>query len=135
MTATEKDFAGPDDFVRHSVRRFAEKEIPGFGWVRAQSLTEFEIGEWELDDRGEDGNRTEDGMKLMKAGLIVRMLVNGEGQRRFHNSQREIVAGADYPVVNAVFEFCREHAGIPRRDVDAIAALRAIQKNSETGPA
>lgn len=131
----EKDFAGPEEFLAASRRRYAEKEIPGFGWIRMQSLSELEIGEWECEDLGDDGRRTEDGMKLMKAGLIVRALVNARNERKFHPTQRSVVAGADYPIVNAVFESCREHCGIPKRDVDALAALKQIQKNSEPGPA
>lgn len=131
----EREFIGPEHFEAAARRRYAEREIPGFGTIRMQSLSEWEIAEWETEDIADDGKRTGDGMKLMKAGLIVRVLVNCQGERRFHDSMRPKVAAADYAKVNAVFEACREHCGIPRRDVDAIAALRAIQKNCEPGPA
>jgi hypothetical protein len=127
----EKDFAGPEHFERLCARRYREAELPVLGWVRMQSLSELEIGEWEVEDIGPDGTRTPEGQKLMKAGLIVRVLVNAAGERRFTSEQRYLVAKADAAVVSAAFELCREHCGIPRRDVDAIAALKAIQKNCE----
>lgn len=131
----EKEFAGPDQFLAAAKRRYRERDIPGFGPIRIQSLSELEISEWETEDFDDSGRRSLEGMRLLKAGLIVRCLVNGRGERRFHNTHRALVAGADSAVVNAVFEECREHCGIPRRDIDAIEALRQIQKNSEPGPA
>ena len=124
------EYAGPDEFAAASKRRYADEEIPGFGWIRIQNLSDFEIGEWEIEDFV-DGARTDEGMKLMKAGLIVRCLVNGQNERRFHPTQRLMVSAADGAVVNATFEKCREHCGITRRDIDAIAALKFIQKKSE----
>lgn len=136
MNDQQKDFAGPDEFAAAGKRRYVEREIPGFGWIRIQNLTDFELGEWELDDMDENGKRPTDAMKLWRAGLIVRCLVNEKGERRFNStSHRALVAAADGAVVKAVFEECREWCGIPQRDIDALAALRKIQKNCEATPA
>jgi len=134
-TIEDKEFAGPDQFAAAAKRRYRDHDVPGFGRIRLQSLSELEIGEWETEDMGEDWRRTADGMKLMKSGLICRCLVDAAGRRRLHDAQRQLVAAADSAVVNAIFELCREHCGIPRRDIDAMDALRAIQKNCEPDPA
>lgn len=123
--------AGFDEFLAASKRRYDEREIPGFGWLRIQNLSDLEVAEWELDGTDDSGTRPKDAMKLMKAALIVRCVVNDNGERRMSDQQATSVAGADGATVNAAFEFCREWCGIPRRDIDAMAALRAIQKNCE----
>jgi hypothetical protein len=129
---SEKHYAGPDEFAAAGKRRYHEQEIPGFGWIRMQNLTDAEITEWELDDADDAGKRSQEAIKLWKAGLIVRCLVDGAGDRRFNSTtHRQVVAGADGAKVGAVFEACREWCGIPKRDIDAMAALRAIQKKSE----
>jgi hypothetical protein len=131
---TPKDYAGPEHFASAAKRRYHEEEIPSLGWIRVQNLSEREQSEWETAKIGDDGRRTTDGLRETKAHLIVLCLVDDEGDRRFHDSQVGVVMEADSAVTNAVFEICRRHCGIPTKDVDAVAALRAIQKNSEGGP-
>ena len=127
--------AGPAEFLARSQRRFCERLVPGFGWIRIQNLTELELSEWETDDIGADGKRTADGMKETRVYLIVKALVNAAGERRFHDSDVGQLMGCDSAVIGCAFEYCREWCGIAKRDVDAVAALRAIQKNYNPGPA
>jgi len=128
-----REFAGPEQFQAAAKRRYREEEIPGKGWHRFRNLTEREQSQWETANLGTDGKRTTDGMQETKAHLIVLTLVNEEGDLRFHESQIDLVMGADSAYTNAVFEVAREHCGIPTKDVTAVAALRALQKNSDSG--
>lgn len=131
-----RDYAGPEHFIERSKRRYHEEEVPGFGWIRVRNLNEAELSEWETKKFETPPGKTDgDGLKETRAHLIVLALVNGEGLRRFSDSQVPVVMGADSSVTGAVFEICRKHCAIPTSKVDAVAALKALQKNSEAAPA
>jgi hypothetical protein len=131
----EKEYGGPEQFEAAAERRYDEQEFPGFGWFRARSLSELERSEWETAKFDDATKKPGDGLRETKAHLIVLCSVNGKGERRLSDSHVPKVMAADSAVTGAIFEFCRKHVGIPTRDVDAIAALKEIRKNSAAAPA
>ena len=126
-------FAGPDEFLR-AVHGAFTRRFPASGGSACSRSLRVRSASREIENLGADGKRTANGMKT-ESSLIVRALVNDAGLRRLSDSHVDMLLTVDSATVSTIFEVCRKHCGIATRDVDAIAALRAIAKNSEAAQA
>lgn len=88
-----------DRLLRTTKRRYATREIPGFGSIRLQSLTEKDFAD--VDKAEKDGND--------RAMLIAKTLVDDYDDRVFADEDVALIRTFDLAVINAIASAAMEH--------------------------
>jgi hypothetical protein len=124
----ERKFATREEATRPNVRRYHECYVPEEDrWYRFQSLTELERSEWEEAIATEDGRADSE---LMKAELLVRVCVDGEGQLLFAPEDATVLSRKkDAAVIARLYAEATDHVTFER------GSAEDLRKNSPRVPA
>jgi len=101
-----------DEILRSATRRYATvKNVPGWGDVRIQSLTETE--RWNLIASQADANGKVDrsAVATRMPRLLVMVVVDDEGNRVFQDDDWKQLEFVEPSILRAVFEIASVHAG------------------------
>ena len=123
---SDNGFVGRDLFVRPSARRYHAFDVPDFGRVRIQSLTEREAAAYQagfLNKRGEPAiNRIAE----MRRKLIALCVVDGDGNRVLDDHDADAIGNGDSAVMARIQEEIEDHVKFGSDD-----DLEELAKNSE----
>lgn len=106
--AAKRKLAGRDKLLNPVERRYVEHEIPGYGWIRIQSLTYAEAGKVNVKS-WKDGQMSPMAHLDYKARVIAACLVDENGHRMFSDENVEAMCGADAGLVDVIYEHCEHH--------------------------
>jgi len=123
---SDNGFVGRDMFVRPSARRYHEFDVPDFGRVRIQSLTEREASAYQagfLNKRGEPAiNRIAE----MRRKLIALCVVDADGTRILDDRDADAIGNGDSAVMTKIQEEIEDHVKFGSDD-----DLEELAKNSD----
>ena len=94
-----------------TVRRIKEVTLPSGEVARLQSLTELERAEHNAGLLKEDGSVDRAKLKNATSQLLVRMLVDENGEQMLHEHEVDTLLGIDSLVMEILGDAAREHIG------------------------
>jgi hypothetical protein len=98
-------------------------ELEGHGkvWIRGLQADERDEYEQSLIERGPDGrSRVKRHQRNVRASLVVRCLVNEQGERMFQDNEVEALGKVDASIIDKLWDKARKLSGM---DTEAIQAL------------
>lgn len=119
--AGEPVIVGRDAFTSPTKRRYRNVRIENFGAVRIQSLTEDECAEYEAGMLNSKGQATPQRLKSARRRLIIRMVVDTDGNRLLRDEDEDAIKGLDGEQMRELQEACQNHAGYKDRDIEELA--------------
>jgi hypothetical protein len=122
---TSNGFAGRDDFLAATKRRFKECPLWGGKKCRIRSLTAAEYAE--IDAKNIDfrkGGLSANGVRNSNLRLIIASVCDANGEPVFMESDLEKLANIDVAMVEPLVKEIKEHCGL-RQDVEA--ALKNLE--------
>lgn len=125
---TNNGFAGRDDFLSATKRRFKEVPLWGGKKARIRSLTAAEYAE--IDAKNIDfrkGGLSANGVRNSNLRLIIASVCDCDGQPVFQELDLDKLAGIDVALVEPLVKEIKEHCGL-RQDVEA-----ALKNSGTTG--
>ena len=120
---TRDDILQADDLERRLV------EVPEWGgsvWVRALRGDEYD--EFQASILEGKGTNRQVNVRNLRAKLVVRAVVNEEGERLFDDADFEKVGKKSSAALNRLFTVAQELSAVDGDEVEALVG------NSETGP-
>ena len=93
-------------------REYIEFEVDGWGWCRAQTLTERERREYDLGQLDAEGNLDMSKVPLAGPRLMAFMLVDEEDDQLFSVRDVPELANKDARIISAIVERLRIHCGM-----------------------
>lgn len=109
-------------------RRYCEKDVPGVGTIRCQSLNAKEAAILDASYIEEDGFSPEQYAKR-KPLVISLCLVDEAGHRVFSDDEFEDLELVDAAVIDAIYEVCESHIN---KDTVAAKNLKATSEEGST---
>lgn len=110
--------------LKRTERRYKDVPLHDGSKVRLQSLTDLERMEWNQELFDEDGKPVAQNWKYQTAKLLVRTIVDGDGNRVFSDEDWELLLDIDSLDTDTLGDEAREHIG---------AVDRKAKKASMTG--
>lgn len=102
--------------------------IPEWGaYVRVRGLTARERDEWEDSCLTQKGKNTTINVRNLRTKLVVRTVVDEDGQRIFSNGDAEALGEKSGAAVDRIYEVATRLSGVSERDAEELAG------NSGTG--
>ena len=86
-----------------------------------RALNDHERAEWELDCLDSEGNRDVIMMESMRPRLIVKCLVDDNGNRIFDDDEADVIAEWPASVTVKLFKICSSLCGLDDEDVEAVS--------------
>lgn len=99
-----------------TARRYKDVDLPNGKKLRIQSLTDLERMEWNQELFDSDGKPIVDRWKYQTAKLLVRVVVDGDGNRIFSDHEWEAVVDLDSLYTDIIGDEARKHIGAVDRD-------------------
>lgn len=122
---TSNGFAGRDDFLAATKRRYKPVPLWGGKTARIRSLTAAEYAE--IDAKNIDfrkGGLSANGVRNSNLRLIIASVCDGNGEPIFLESDLDKLASIDVAMVEPLVKEIKEHCGL-RQDVES--ALKNLE--------
>jgi len=94
---------------------------PWGGEVLVRGLTAAERDEYEASIVRRKGQKTEVDMRNIRAKLVVRCVVDENGQRVFRDEDAELLGQKSAAAVDRIFEVAQRLSGLSNRDIEELA--------------
>lgn len=114
-----------EDLLLRRARRYKEVKLSSGEIARLQSLTELERSEYNMGLLDKKGDVNKKALTKATQMLLVKMLVDGEGNRLFLDHESDLLADIDSLDMEILGDAAREHIGFNRRD-------EALEKKSSS---
>jgi hypothetical protein len=129
MVLSPEEFLG----IRPPVEA-VELEGRGKVWIRGLQADERDEYEQSLIERGPDGrSRIKRVQRNVRASLVIRCLVDEQGERMFQDNQVDAIGKVDAAVIDKLWDIARKLSGMDTEEIAKLAAdFDSAQENGSS---
>lgn len=141
LEAPTRRLLSRDDILLHDDRQYEYVEVPEWGTgavVKVRGMTGTERDAWEASLIREEGSgtgrrRTRMDYSDLRAKLIVRSVVDEEGNRIFQDRDVALVGGKSAAALQRLFEVCQRLSRLTDEDVEELTKNFNGSRSDEDG--
>jgi hypothetical protein len=105
-----------DQLLAKRARRYREVTLSSGDVARLQSLTELERSEYNMSLLDKKGDVNKKALTKATRMLLVKMLVDADGNRMFFDHEDDLLADIDSLDMEILGDAAREHIGFTRKE-------------------